>query len=288
MNFFLPDFYFNYSLNITLIELLKNHPEYFYDNIKIESLYGTFPGAIWNGGRTVLGITDQSNIQNTIQAINDHDIAVRFTYTNCFINKKHLNDYYCNLITEIGHNGKNEILVNSPILEEYLRNQYPHYKYILSTTKEIRDLNIINKLTDKYDLIVLDYRDNKNFDFLNKIEQKHKIELLINAYCDPNCTERTEHYKILSKAQLEYGTINADWGSCPKLKRSFQEALTLSSVYHLEDLHNILIPMGFTNFKIEGRNIHPYNVIDSYIYYLIKPEYKDIVRDQLVKSIWHY
>lgn len=44
--------------------------------------------------------------------------------------------------------------------------------------------------------------------------------------------------------------------------------------------------MGFSNFKIEGRNTHDFNTIESYIYYLIKPEYKDIVRDKLVKSCW--
>ena len=42
--------------------------------------------------------------------------------------------------------------------------------------------------------------------------------------------------------------------------------------------------MGFSNFKIEGRNINPVDVIDSYVYYLIKPEYTDMVRNILLKA----
>lgn len=36
--------------------------------------------------------------------------------------------------------------------------------------------------------------------------------------------------------------------------------------------------MGFNNFKIEGRVLSKPNVIESYVYYLVKPEYRDRVR----------
>ena len=49
--FHIPGFFEFYGINIRLIELMKEHPEYFYDNIKIGSVYGSFPSAIWNGGR---------------------------------------------------------------------------------------------------------------------------------------------------------------------------------------------------------------------------------------------
>jgi hypothetical protein len=55
INFYLPDFYYKKDLNLELILLLKEHPEYFYDNINIGAVYGVFPGSIWNGGRLFPG-----------------------------------------------------------------------------------------------------------------------------------------------------------------------------------------------------------------------------------------
>ena len=39
--------------------------------------------------------------------------------------------------------------------------------------------------------------------------------------------------------------------------------------------------MGFEHFKLEGRAMHPLNVIESIVYYMAKPEYKDMVRLKL-------
>ena len=39
--------------------------------------------------------------------------------------------------------------------------------------------------------------------------------------------------------------------------------------------------MGFCNFKIEGRVLHSANVIESYVYYMVKPEHRDRVRLEL-------
>jgi hypothetical protein len=62
IKFYIPDFYNLYGLNIKLLELLWEYPEYFYDNIEIGAIYGTFPGAIWNGGRVMLGTTTLEKI----------------------------------------------------------------------------------------------------------------------------------------------------------------------------------------------------------------------------------
>ena len=45
------------------------------------------------------------------------------------------------------------------------------------------------------------------------------------------------------------------------------------------------LEMGFSNFKIEGRMVHPANVIESYVYYMAKPEYRDIVRLELLAPV---
>jgi hypothetical protein len=44
--------------------------------------------------------------------------------------------------------------------------------------------------------------------------------------------------------------------------------------------------MGYEHFKIEGRTMHPLNVVESYVYYLAKPEYRDMVRLKLALNIF--
>lgn len=285
INFYLPDFYYHFNLNIKIIKLLKQHPEYFYNNIKIKGIYGSFPGAIWNGGRLMRGITELDNISATINAFNNLQIPIRYTFTNCLLEEKDIYDTYCNLCMKLANNGTNEVLVNSSILEKYLRTNFPNFKYILSTTKCIRDIELINQKSNDYELIVIDYRDNQNEEFLNKIKNPSKIEILLNAYCDPNCLKRKEHYEILSKAQKNFESL-VFFENCNNMSKPFYEILEYSTVIKVDDLYNKYLNMGFNNFKIEGRNLHSFNVIESYIYYLVKPNYKDLVRYELVKECW--
>ena len=282
--FYLPDFYYKYSLNVNLIQMIKDHPEYFIDNIAIGAVYGTFPGAIWNGGRVFHGNTSIDNIRCTIENFNDLGVPIRFTFTNCLINEKHLYDTYCNLIMDAANNGINEVLINSDCLEEYLRSEYPNFKYIQSTTKCERNIDAINEACEKYYLVVPDYRDNINKEFLESLKHKEKIELLVNPYCNPECKRRAEHYKILSTQQIGFSEMSEF--RCPDENRGFLEVLGMYPTVLKKENIQELIQMGFKHFKIEGRTNHNVDVIESYVYYMVKSEYKDKVRCDLIKAVW--
>ena len=49
-----------------------------------------------------------------------------------------------------------------------------------------------------------------------------------------------------------------------------------------EDIYEKYVPMGFSNFKIEGRSIPDVNVLENYVYYMVRPEYKDEVRLEML------
>lgn len=282
--FYLPEFYYKYELNRMLITMIHDHPEWFIDGLKIGAVYGTFPGAIWNGGRVFKGSADAENIEATLEGFNDLGVAVRFTFTNCLLEQKHVYDTYCNLIMEKANNGMNEVLVNSPVLEEYLHKQYPGFKYIMSTTKCERNLDAINSACEKYHLVVPDYRDMIKQDFLDGLQRKDKIEVLINPYCNPDCQRRAEHYKNLSMQQLGF-SIGVPF-ACPDERNSFLDALNkYPTVMKTADIER-LMEMGFTHFKIEGRKNHNADVIESYVYYMVKPEYRDEVRLRLIRELW--
>ena len=61
------------------------------------------------------------------------------------ITKEDLADPYCNFCMEAGNNGKNEVLVVSPLLEEYIRKNYSSYTINSSTCKEIRSVAALNE-----------------------------------------------------------------------------------------------------------------------------------------------
>lgn len=282
VNFYLPDFYTFFNLNYNLCKLLNDCPEYFY-NIKIKSIYGCFPGQIWNGGRFIpLPKTDIDNIINTVKSFNDIGVSVRFTYTNCLIEPEHLDNKLCNIITELCNNNTNEILCNNNILEKYLRLKYPNYKYILSTTKGILNVEDLNILLNDYDLIVPDYKLNNNYEQLNLIQDKSKIEFLTNAYCGGDCLVRQLHYQRLSKYNLGGNNDNETPLDCKRLP-NFYEVLKSPLTIKVEDLYNKYYDMGFRHFKIEGRTENIADVVDSYVYYMVLPEYRDFIRNLLLK-----
>ena len=161
----LPGFCYFRLLNQVIINLMKDYPEKFRDGYRSGSVYGTFPGAIWNGGRAVFGITGKNDIENILKIYNSRGIPVRFTWTNSLIEEKHLQDTYCNLIMRMADNGLNQVLVNTPVLEEYIRREYPDFKLISSTTKRITGVDgVLEELQKDYFLVVLDYDLNHNED----------------------------------------------------------------------------------------------------------------------------
>ena len=49
----------------------------------------------------------------------------------------------------------------------------------------------------------------------------------------------------------------------------------------VDDIRNIYMPMGFTNFKIEGRSLGSALVLEFLLYYMTKPEYQINVREEI-------
>ena len=47
----------------------------------------------------------------------------------------------------------------------------------------------------------------------------------------------------------------------------------------IDDILNTYLPLGFSNFKIEGRGLGSAMVLEFLLYYLTKPEYQIHVRE---------
>ena len=297
INFHIPDFINHCRLNLLLLTLMQQHPEYFREGVKIASVFGAFPPSLWNGGRNTVGVVDDEIIKQVTKAFNSRGIPLRFTFTNPLIEEKHLGDPFCNKVMRMCDNGLNEVIVLSPILEEYIRKNYPSYKITSSTCKEIRNADELSAELEKdYHYVVLDYNWNNNFEFLETLPHKEKCELLINACCVPNCPRRGEHYRSIGETQIKY----AEYMKTPPMMRKpthfedFKCPSMLRHIYQITDLPTHIspdaivekyVPMGFNQFKIEGRTVPDIALAENYIYYMIKLEYKDTARLELLGTL---
>ena len=271
-------------LNQLLMNMMKSYPEYFNEGYVIGSAYGTFPGAIWNGGRAVIGLTPKAQIQSILDIYNQRNIPVRFTWTNTLIGEKECYDTYCNLIMRLADNGLNQVLVNSPALEKYLRENYPSFKMISSTTKRITDKDkLIEEFEKDYFLVVLDYDLNHDEEVLQQIVDSGnagRCEILVNEVCYPGCPKRKEHYEQQSRLQLEYDTVTTF--PCPNIQtpRKFSECMNRPAFIKDNEIGSY-IDRGFRQFKIAGRGMPEEYLMESYLYFLVRPEYRSMVKNKL-------
>ncbi len=282
--FHLPGLRYNYPLNMIFLGMMKKFPEYFREDVEIASFFGEFPTSLWNGGRFSNGDQcDAGFVREVIKSINAQGVPIRFTYTNPLITEADLDDPYCNFCMQAADNGMNEVLVFSPILEKYIREKYPSFKVNSSTCKEIKDMKVLDEeLKKDYNLVVLDYNLNNHFDLLEQIEHKDKCEILVNACCIPNCPRRGAHYKEVAKQQR----IALKNRKCPPDKQIptpqwYCEYGDKNTIYSIREYETYVspeaiwekyMPMGFNNFKLEGRTANLFLLVDTYCFYMMKPE----------------
>ncbi|SEH57450.1 hypothetical protein SAMN02910265_01563 [Ruminococcus flavefaciens] len=303
VRFHLPDFSGNFKLNVMFAEMLAHRPELFREGVEIASFYGVFPPSIWNGGRTQGGVCDKTFVKSVIKTFNDRGIPLRFTFTNPALEKKHLSDPFCNMVMNLANNGLNEAIVMSPILEDYIRRNFPNYKLTSSTCKRLNSIEgLLDELKKDYSIVVMDYDLNNKFDLLEQIpmEDRPRIEFLSNACCEPNCPRRSAHYHSIGVQQIAYNEHIKKYPNlpfdatkydpehfrdCPYSHRGLFDIKGLSTHISPDDIWDKYVPMGFEQFKIEGRTASPINVLETYIYYMAKPESRDEARFILLKSL---
>lgn len=289
--FHLPDFVRHFKLNIILADYLAKHPEEFYDNISIGSVYGAFPNMIWNGGRFIQGPMEGRVMREMLKQFNDRGIPCRFTLTNPVLERKHLNDPFCNAVMKAADNGLNEAIVFLPYLEEHIRRNFPGMKITSSTCKQIESReDLIKELERDYSLVVLDYNFNNDFDLLESLPHKEKCELLINPCCTPHCRRRGEHYRSIGRSQIKcadylkehHQMCDPEPFMCDCMLKSLYQ--TTDSPLHISPgaIYERYVPMGYRNFKIEGRSVPDINILETYVYYMVRPEYRDSVRLELL------
>ena len=273
----LPGFTTHLRFNMMFIDLLKSAPELFYNDIKIECLYGCFPNCIMNGGRVIQGerySIDQIN--RTFDTIEKAGISIRLTFTNMLIQPKDFDDEYGNNILKAAQGRNAKVIVNSDELGEYISNRY-HLNLILSTTRALNGIEELNAMLDRYDMVVLNYNHNKDYEFLKQVRNPHRLEMMVNELCKPGCEYRQKHYESDSLQMLNLAApvfCCQGGGEGPGFTTRIDNSPTILSNDEIRKLNN---SFGISHFKIVGRAQSKQLNTESFLYYLIRPEYHSVV-----------
>lgn len=309
--FHLPGLFEFYGLYKAFLPLFHEHREYFYDWCDIGSIYGAPADCIWGGGRVEDG---DCNAGEVLSLVNKYGISARLTFSNSLLREEHLADRRCNELCRMfcreqdrdkeiyntgdlnrsGNDGcghgrvRNGVIVHSELLLDYLKASYPELYLVSSTTKVLTDFDDLVKELDRKDFsyVVPDFRLNKRFDRLENLseQQKNKVEFLCNECCYFGCTDRRACYEDVSRRIL--GEAEKDYDhKCTAPDHDggyrFSKAMLNPGFIGTDDIRNIYMPMGYMNFKIEGRGLGSALILEFLLYYMTKPEYRINVREEI-------
>ena len=283
-HYHLPGLFEFYELYRLFLPLWREHRDWFYDWCDIGSIYGAPADCTWGGGRVGFG---DNNPQEVLALVKEYGISARLTFSNSLLREEHLTDRKCNqlcaMFEEVGGSG---VIVHSNLLLDYLKRSYPGLYFVSSTTKVLTDFEDFRceVQRDEFAYVVPDFRLNKAFDKLNTLTQvqKDKVEFLCNECCWFGCYDRKACYENVSRKCLgedcpDHICVAPDGSGGYR----FSKAMMNPGFIGIDDIRDIYLPTGFSNFKIEGRSLGSALILEFLLYYMTKPEYQIHVREAI-------
>ncbi len=282
----LPGLFEFYELYKRFLKLFREHREYFYDWCDIGSIYGAPADCLWGGGRVGFGDEDPKNVAELMK---EYDISARLTFSNSLLRPEHLSDRKCNeLCALFEKTGKadNGVIITSDLLLAHIRDRFPGFYFVSSTTKVLTEFEELEKELDRpeFRYVVPDFRLNRKFtEFAGLSDvQKTKVEFLCNECCWINCYDRKRCYENVSRKSLgeeceDHVCVSPDAAKGYR----FSAAMENPAFIGTEDIRNLYFPRGFTNFKLEGRSLGSAVILEILLYYMTKQEYQLKVREEI-------
>ena len=282
----LPGLFEFYELYRVFLPLFYEHREYFYDWCDIGSIYGAPADCLWGGGRVGFGDHDPAEV---LALLREYGISARLTFSNSLLREEHLSDRKCNalcVLFEEGGDQGNGVIVHSDLLLAYLKQQYPGIYFVSSTTKVLTDFEDLRGEINREDFryVVPDFRLNKAFAQWDTLTgwQKDKVEFLCNECCWFGCRDRKRCYEAVSRKNLGEGGEEHHCAA-PDAEDGylFSKAMANPGFIGTDAIKNVYLPMGFSQFKLEGRGLGSALILEFLLYYMTKPEYQLHVREKI-------
>ena len=286
-HYHLPGLFEVYDFYRAFLALYRAHRAYFYDWCDIASIYGAPADCLWGGGRVGVGDADA---RRALALTREYGVSARLTFSNSLLKREHLADAKCNALCRLLEEGEtqNGVIVHSETLLDYLKARYPRLYFVSSTTKVLTDFDALRRELDRpeFRYVVPDFRLNRAFDRLDTLSaaQREKAEFLVNECCYFGCKDRKACYEAVSRRSL--GEESDFVCSSPGAQEGyrFSRAMENPGFISADDIQNVYLPMGFSNFKIEGRSLGSALILEFLLYYMTKPEYQLRVREEIYLS----
>ena len=284
--FHLPGLFEFYDLYAAFLPLYRAHREYFYDWCAIGSIYGAPSDCLWAGGR--VEYSDRTP-REVLALTREYGISARLTLSNSLLRPEHLTDPDCNALCRLfqeQNDPQNGAIVHAELLTQYLKKNYPSLYLVSSTTKVLTDFNDLQRelARPEFRYVVPDFRLNKAFAQWDTLTgwQRDKVEFLCNECCWFGCKDRKACYETVSRKNLgencqEHICAAPDSGE----GYLFSKAMANPGFISVTDIKDIYLPMGFSNFKIEGRGLGSALILEFLLYYMTRPEYQIHVREKI-------
>ena len=282
----LPGLFEFYELYQKFLPLFRGHRDWFYDWCDIGSVYGAPAGCRWDGGRAGFGEADPAEAAALTR---EYGVSARLTFSNSLLREEDLLDFRCNRLCALfERNGPVPagVILSSDLLLEYLRERYPGFYFVSSTTKVLRDFRQLEAelARPEFRFVVPDFRLNKDLDRLAALPQelKDKVEFLCNEACWFDCPDRKACYENVSRKNLGEDCPDHVCVS-PFAERGyrFSDAMKNPGFIGIREIREIYLPMGFRHFKIEGRSLGSAMILEFLLHYLTRPEYQLRVREEI-------
>ena len=284
--FHLPGLFEFYELYKAFLKLYFEHGEYFYNWCDIGSIYGSPGDCLWGGGSVGYG---DARPEEVLALMQSYGISSRLTFSNSLLSPQDLADKKCNKLCQLFNDGskseKNGVIVHSDILVDYLQKNYPNLYLVSSTTKVLTNYADFNSELERreFSCVVPDFRLNKSFEKLSSLPVafKNKVEFLCNECCWIGCKDRKACYETVSRKSLGEEVEHVCKAPDSAYGYRFSKAMKNPSFISIEDIQKTYLPMGFSNFKIEGRSLGSALILEFLLYYMTKPEFQLNVREEI-------
>lgn len=271
--FSIPDSGATSIYNKILLEAMRQHRDWFYDDFVIETVYGCPRFCIWNGNR---GGSDApfrpSFWRDIVKNYVSYGVRYRLVFTNFLLQPCDLYDVYANKISEILNSIGGYVMVSIPLMGQYMK-KYPGLKVCWSTSTDFgitegQQIDNINRLSENT-LVVLPYEYN-NKPVLQKFTHPENLEIIVNEGCIENCPWRRQHWSNVNEVNLF--RKNGEYTKC-----LVEDDTLRKEVYS----HNVnrkqladYAALGINHFKVVGRT-NPSQAEKAYLEYFVLPERRE-------------
>ncbi len=256
------------------------------------SVHGSTP-CRWNSGRAIRRHS-QDYVQQCMSEYRKRKLPIYLTFSNYLIDKDMLADEEGNqLLDMISEDAENGIILSSPLLSKHVKERYPRLKQYSSILNVVNcngkgDIRFYLRAEHEFDMVVLHPDDCFDIDFLKKIENKGKYEVIVNENCIRNCPYRKEHENMVCNFFRENRSSESFQKMYDFTQKNCKSLYSnkLANFYAFGKYQNCnltrqeleqIYSLGYRSFKLQGRNDSPATFAYDIFRYLVKGPVMDIL-----------